>query len=95
MSWINVGEVLYIISRKEGPERAQGVVDDLRTRVTLDVPTPARVLAAARIKAEYRMAYADAFAVTTSEGHGATLYTGDPELLDAGGPWKRKDLRTG
>lgn len=48
--------------------------------VTLDSVTPARVMAAARIKAKHPLAYADAFAVATAAAHGAVLLTGDPEL---------------
>ena len=84
MSWINFGEVAYTLERREGPERALEKLSDLAGGLTLDVPTPERVLAAASIKANHRMSYADAFAVTTVRAFDAVLLTGDPEIIDAG-----------
>lgn len=95
MSWINVGEVAYVTSRAAGPEIAARVVRDLERMLELDVASPARVLEAAAIKAAHPMAYADAFALATAAAHGALLITGDPEILDAEGPWAREDLRPG
>lgn len=93
MSWIDVGEVYYVVSRDRGAEEAQQVVRDLRPLLDLDLPSEDRVMEAARVKAEYRMAYADAFAVATAIAHGAVLVTGDPELLIDGAPWETEDLR--
>ena len=93
MSWLNVGEVAYITERSAGPEMARQVVRDLETMLDLDPVTPARILAAAAIKATHRMAFADAFALATAAAHEAVLLTGDPEILDAPGPWSREDLR--
>jgi hypothetical protein len=53
------------------------------------------ILEAARLKANHAMAYADAFAFATSIANGATLLTGDPELLDRGVDWPVEDLRAG
>jgi predicted nucleic acid-binding protein len=94
MSWINLGEVAYIVERLAGVDRAGRVVRRLRHQLTLDLPTEARVLEAARIKAGFRMPFADAFAVATAMAHGATVLTGDPEILDADGPWQTVDLRS-
>lgn len=94
MSWINAGEVFYTLHRREGRERARAVVDDLRTRVALDLPTPARVLEAASLKARRRMSYADAFAVATAIAHDAVLLSGDPEVLASDGSWRVEDLRS-
>lgn len=52
-----------------------------------------RVVAAAAIKADNAMAYADAFAAATAIAHDAILLTGDPELLLADAPWRFADLR--
>jgi predicted nucleic acid-binding protein len=93
MSWINLGEVYCIVERAAGKREAASVVCDLRRILTMDLPTAERVLAAARIKARYRMAYADAFAVATSNAHHASLLTGDPEILDADPNWPTVDLR--
>jgi predicted nucleic acid-binding protein len=95
MSWINLGEVFYVVHRATGPEQARAVVADLRHRLSLDLPTETRVLEAAAIKARHRLAYADAFALATALAHGARLLTGDPEILDGGDPtWSLVDLRS-
>ncbi len=94
MSWINLGEVAYIVERCAGVARARRVVRELRPRLTLDLPSEARVLEAAHLKAGYAMAYADAFAVATAIAHGATLLTGDPEILDGDPAWPVEDLRS-
>ena len=94
MSWINLGEVAYIVERRAGADRARRVVRGLRLRLTLDLPTEARVLEAAHLKAGYPLAYADAFAVATAIARGATLLTGDPEILDGDPAWPVEDLRS-
>jgi predicted nucleic acid-binding protein len=80
MSWINFGEVYYIIHRSVSPSEADSTVALLQPMVLLEAPTPDRVLAAARIKAKHPLAYADAFAVATAAAHDAVLLTGDPEI---------------
>ena len=94
MSWINLGEVSYIIERRAGIDRACRTVRELRRRLTLDLPTDARVLEAAHLKAGFAMAFADAFAVATAIAHDATLLTGDPEILDGDPAWPVVDLRS-
>ena len=93
MSWINVGEVAYVLERRAGAHRAREVVRELRRVLSLDLPTEERVLEAARVKARHRMAYADAFAVATANAHGAELLTGDPEILRGDASCPVVDLR--
>jgi predicted nucleic acid-binding protein len=93
MSWINLGEVFYILWRVSGDEAARDTVNDIRARVTLDDGTPERVMAAARIKAEFPMALGDAFAAATALAYESAILTGDPELLQRNGPWQAEDLR--
>ena len=93
VSWINVGEVFYVIRRHTGEGDAWATVRDLQDVMTAEVPTAGRVLEAARIKADHPMAYADAFAAATAAAHNATLWTGDPELLVNGAGWVWRDLR--
>jgi predicted nucleic acid-binding protein len=93
MSWINLGEVAYITERRQGAETSRRLVIELRPRLRLDQPTPSRVLEAARIKAAHTVAYADAFAVATALAHGATLLTGDPEILGGDPTWPILNLR--
>jgi len=42
--------------------------------------TEERILAAARLKTEYPISYADAFAASLAQELGASLVTGDPEF---------------
>ena len=93
MSWINLGEVFSVIRRGFGEEAAHSTVRDLRVEIAPELPNESRVLEAARIKAEYPMAYADAFAAATAIAHDAMLWTGDPELLIEDAPWRWRDLR--
>jgi len=80
MSWINLGEVYYVVHRAAGMVEAERTVAKLRPLLDLDAATPERVMAAARIKAAHPLAYGDAFAVATAADHDAVLLTGDPEL---------------
>jgi ribonuclease VapC len=93
MSWINLGEVAYVVERLSGVDRSREVVRELQRLLTLDAPSPRRVLEAARLKANHTMAYADAFALATAIAHDAIVLTGDPELLDSGEDWPVEDLR--
>lgn len=88
LSVINLGEILYIVEREQGlvaAQRALAAIDQLPIQVQ-----PAErsvVLSAARIKARYRISYADAFAVVVAQERQAVLLTGDPEFkpLEADG----------
>jgi predicted nucleic acid-binding protein len=93
MSWINLGEVFYVVHRRDSERKARAIVRRLRPRLSLDLPSEARVLEAATIKAQHPIAYGDAFAMATALAHDATLLTGDPELLAANPDWPVEDLR--
>ncbi len=94
MSWLNLGEVFYVVCRLSGDAEAREVLRTLRPQLTLDLPDEERVIEAATIKAHHAMAYADAFAVATANAHSVALMTGDPEILDHGDPsWNTIDLR--
>lgn len=93
MSWINLGEVSYILERRAGLREAQRVIQILRPQLMLDLPSESRVLAAARLKAQFPLAYADAFAIATAVAHKATLLTGDPEIINGDPKWPILDLR--
>jgi len=93
MSWLNVGEVAYQLERRHGVRDAADVVARLRASAALDDVTPDRVLAAARIKAVHPIAFADCVAATTAAARDATLFTGDPELLDRDVGCRVRDLR--
>lgn len=93
MSWINLGEVHYIVRRAHGEEDAVETVRDLRDVIEVRLPDERLVLDAARLKADHPMAYADAFGAALAIAEDATLWTGDPELLADGSPWRWRDLR--
>lgn len=93
MSWVNLGEVLYILIRRRGRAEADETVRDLRRELSVEIPTEVVVRQAAAIKAAHRMAYTDAFAAATAIAHDGELWTGDPELLVPDAPWRPLDLR--
>jgi predicted nucleic acid-binding protein len=93
MSRMNVSEVAYELERRHGPAEAAHVVGRLCSALTLDDVTPERVLAAARIRAEHPIAFADSFAAATAAARDATLFTGDPELLERDVGCRTRDLR--
>ncbi|MBV6508913.1 MAG: tRNA(fMet)-specific endonuclease VapC [Acidimicrobiales bacterium] len=93
MSWINLGEVHCVIRRSHGEDDAMEAVRDLRDVIDVRLPDERLVLEAARLKADHPMAYADAFGAALAIAEGATLWTGDPELLMDGSPWRWHDLR--
>ena len=94
MSWINVGEVYNVTHRLAGANEADDIVRRMRAVVDLDLPSADRIMAAAKIKAQHPLAYADAFAVATTLAYDAVLYTGDPEILEAAAGWPVRDLRS-
>ena len=81
ISIINVGEVLYITEREVGLAKAQAALAAV-DQLPIEILPAAResVLAAAHIKAKYRLAYADAFAVVTAQELAGRVLTGDPEF---------------
>lgn len=93
MSWLNIGGVAYQLERRHGRDETELVVARLRAAVALDAVTPDRVLAAAHIKAAHPIAFADCFAVATALARNATLFTGDPEILDRDLGCSVRDLR--
>lgn len=93
MSWINLGEIHYILRRLHGEDAAAETLRDIRDVVDARLPDERLVIDAARIKADHPMAYADAFAAALAMACDATVWTGDPELLVHGAPWSWRDLR--
>ena len=81
MNEINVGEVYYLTARDESPAQADTFLQTLETLpIRVLGNTFPQVLDAARLKAQFPVSYADAFAVATAIREGARLVTGDPEL---------------
>jgi predicted nucleic acid-binding protein len=85
MTWVNIGEVAYIVERRWGMERLHTALAMVEATALETVPVERELaLMAAHIKARYAIAYADTFAAALARHTGATLVTGDPEfeLLD-------------
>ncbi len=81
LNLINAGEVYYLTSREQNLEKAENIIRDLRELPIILLPaTEERIWAAARIKSQYPISYADAFTVALAQELKATLVTGDPEF---------------
>ena len=95
MSWINLVEVHYRIARDHGQQEADRVLDELRPRITENLPGVSAMRAVANLKTEHPIALADCFAVALAANEGAVLLTGDPEIVDRASalPCDVKDLR--
>jgi len=81
MTWVNAGEVAYIVERHWGVERLYAALAVIEA-TALETVSVERELAlmAAHIKAEHAIAYADALAAALAEHYAAKLVTGDPEF---------------
>jgi ribonuclease VapC len=81
LNWINWGEFYYIVKRRVGPAKT---MDALRLLEQLPVELfpvdQPLVRAAAEIKSEHALSYADAFCAATAQRVDATVLTGDPEF---------------
>jgi len=86
MTWVNVGEVAYIVEREWGRERMYRVLAALEATEIVFVPVGRSLaLGAAAIKAQHSLAYADALAAGLAVSEEATLVTSDPEFRQLGG----------
>jgi predicted nucleic acid-binding protein len=93
MSWINLGEVAYIVQRHTDEGTAADTVRDIAVSLEVRLPSTSHVMAAAKLKAGGKMSYADAFAASMAQSLKFELWTGDPELLREEVPWGWRDLR--
>ncbi len=81
MCVVNLGEVAYIVERERGLPKAQETlarIDELPIEIVNVDRTV--TLAAAHLKMDCPIAYADCFAAALSQIKNATLVTGDPEF---------------
>jgi len=80
-SLINLGEILYITERRGGIVKAQDALALIRQLPIVIFPAEEQtVFAAAHIKANYPLSYADSFVVAIAIEKDATIITGDPEF---------------
>ena len=78
---INLGEILYITERRGGINKAQDTLALLRQLPIEILPADEQsVLAAAHIKANHALSYADAFIVAASEQEDAIILTSGREF---------------
>src|SRR5271157_6378053 len=81
MSAINVGEVYYFLRKQHSEKLAESWRESSRTLpATIEVPTADDIWDAALLKAQYPIAYADAFAAALAQKYRCPLLTGDPDF---------------
>lgn len=84
MHVINLGEVYYTCYRKAGEmlaDVAYGKVRNLPIHFSENLGEDF-LLNVVRIKGQYHVSYADAFAIATAAAEHAVLLTGDPEISE-------------
>lgn len=85
LSVVNLGEIAYIVERERGLPKAQETlarIDELP--ISIGDVDRRLALAAAHLKAQYPIAYADCFAAAFAQIKDAALVTGGPEFRNAG-----------
>jgi ribonuclease VapC len=83
VSSINLGEVCYLLARRRGNTVAEALWQEVRRGSVPLRAVPAtwsRVRAAARLKAQFPISYADAFAAALALERSSPLVTADPEF---------------
>jgi predicted nucleic acid-binding protein len=81
LSLINLGELLYITERRGGVVKAQDALALIRQLPIQVMPADEQIVfAAAHIKANHTLSYADAFVVALAMQENASILTGDPEF---------------
>lgn len=85
MSWINVAETFYILTKRS----SAAVAEEFMTRlpslpIRLILPDEEGIMAAARIKAVHAVAFGDAFAIAMAQARNASVITGDGEIRRCG-----------
>jgi ribonuclease VapC len=81
MSVVNWGEVYYNTMREQGISEAEKVILQLdKFPIQIVDVNKELVYEAAKLKGEFRIAYADCFAVALSVKLGAAIVTGDPDF---------------
>jgi predicted nucleic acid-binding protein len=88
MSVINLGEVLYILLKHIGEQRAIQYIQALQHAVTMMDADMNRTMQAATLKHQYKIGYADSFAAALALETRATLVSADPSFEKIGKPLK-------
>ncbi len=81
LSLINLGEILYIVERRGGMAKAQDALALIQQLPIETVSVDEQIVfAAAHIKANHSISYADAFVVAAAIQESAVIITADPEF---------------
>lgn len=82
MNEINTGETYYILARERGIEQAEYFINTILPSLPIEIlPNMFQdIIEAAKIKAQYALAFADCFVVATALKEHAPIVTGDPEF---------------
>lgn len=82
ISTVNLGEVYYIVLRRDGEEKAEKVIQNifLEDSITVAEASWDKIKKAASIKSKGGLSFADAFAISLAIELQAPLLTGDPEM---------------
>lgn len=82
MSDVNLGEVYYILLRRNGKSAAEEVIENVLLEETIKIEEAqwGRIKSAAEIKAGGSLSYPDAFALSLAREFQAKLVTGYPEI---------------
>lgn len=81
LSIVNYGEVVYITEREQGLPAAQAIIAAIdQLPITVIEADRKITFAAAHVKAQHALSYADAFAIALAQSLGAKILTGDPEF---------------
>lgn len=81
MTWINLGEVAYIVQRRWDKSEVHQILANLESSNVEFVDAGQDLaLKAAELKAEYPIAYADTYAAALAMLRESVLVTGDPEF---------------
>lgn len=86
ISAINVGEIFYRLIKSGKGRDAAYFLSDIKRKVfpwQVVAATNTRVWEAAKLKGEYRISYAGAFAVALAKEKGGEIVTRDPEIIAA------------
>ena len=83
MSWINAGEVYYMLARKHDANTAEEFLTRLPSLpIRMVVPSEEDIIAAAWLKSTRKISCSDGFAAALAQKETAALITGDPELRE-------------
>ena len=85
MSWYNAAEAFYTLAKRKSRAEAEEFLSRLPSLpIRLVLPDEDGIVAAARIKASYAVAFGDAFAIALAQAQGARVITGDDEIRRCG-----------